>query len=74
MQIKSKEINSYKSKLKKYRVAKGFTQKDLAALSGVNTKSIALYEQNPIMINRASCISVKSLADCLECTMEELVE
>lgn len=53
------------SKLKKARIAKGFTQETLAELSGVNIKSIASYEQDPGKFTVASYKSVKNIADSL---------
>ena len=74
IQIHNKDIKSYKSKLKQYRVAKGLTQLDLSELSGVNIKSIASYEQQPDRINKATVESIKSLAECVGCTIEDLLE
>ena len=72
--IENEEINSYKSKLKRIRVASGMTQSELSELSGINIKSIASYEQSPEKINHASVESVYILSDCLNCTIEDLVE
>ena len=74
MDIINNEINSYRSKLKKIRVCKGFTQHDLAELSGINIKSIAIYEQDTSKINKASLETVYRLADSLGCSMEDLIE
>ena len=74
MIIKNPEIQSYESKLKKIRVCQGFTQQDLSKLSGINIKSIAAYEQTPSKINKASLETVASLADSLNCDIEDLVE
>ena len=72
--IINKELNEYKSKLKKFRVARGLTQSELADMSGVNLKSIAGYEQTPMKINKASVESVASLAECVGCNIEDLIE
>ena len=72
--IENDEINSYKSNLKKIRVSSGLTQNELAELSGINIKSIASYEQYPERINHASVESVYILSDCLNCTIEDLIE
>ncbi len=74
MDIINNEINSYKSKLKRIRVCKGFTQHDLAELSGINIKSIAIYEQDSSKINKASLETVYRLADSLGCSMDDLIE
>lgn len=74
MRIVNKEIQGYKSRLKQMRVTKGFTQQDLSDLSGINIKSIAVYEQNPEKMNKASLESAAILADCLGCMIEDLIE
>ena len=42
IKIENKELNSYKSNLKRIRVSSGLSQDELASLSGVNIKSISL--------------------------------
>lgn len=74
MNIQNEEIKAYKSKLKKMRVCRGFTQQDLSDLSGINIKSIAVYEQIPEKMNKASLESAANLADCLGCVIEDLIE
>lgn len=71
--IKNLEINQYPSKLKKYRISQGLTQHGLADLSGVNIKSITLYEQKPETINKASVSTVSALAECCNCSIEDLL-
>lgn len=74
IKIQNKEINSYKSKLKRIRVSVGMTQNELADISGINIKSIASYEQNPEKINNASVKSLYILANCLGCEIEDILE
>ncbi len=74
MKIENEEINGYNSNLKRIRVMRGFTQKDIATLSGINIKSIAVYEQDPEKINKASLETAYQLADSLGCNIEELIE
>lgn len=74
MYIQNEEIKAYKSKLKRIRVSRGFTQQELSDLSGINIKSIAVYEQIPEKMNKASLESAANLADCLGCTIEDLLE
>lgn len=74
MIIKNSEIKKYKSNLKRVRVSKGFTQQDIAELSGINIKSIASYEQDPEKINKASVETVYQLADSLGCDMSDIIE
>ena len=66
IKIENKEINSYKSNLKRIRVSSGLTQSDLATLSGINIKSISAYEQEPTKIN--------ILSESLNCSIEDLIE
>jgi len=74
MIIKNSEIKKYKSNLKRIRVMKGFTQQDIAALSGINIKSIASYEQDPEKINKASVETIYQLADSLGCDISDIIE
>lgn len=74
MYIQNEEIKAYKSKLKRIRVSKGFTQQELSDLSGINIKSIAVYEQIPEKMNKASLETAANLSDCLGCNIEDLLE
>ena len=74
IKIENEEIKKYKSKLKRMRVSSGMTQGELSGLSGINIKSIASYEQNPEKINKASVESVYNLADCLGCSIDDIIE
>lgn len=74
IKIENKEINSYKSNLKRIRVSSGLTQSDLAALSGINIKSISAYEQEPTKINKASVVTLFILSESLNCSIEDLIE
>ena len=62
------------SKLKSRRIASGYTQSQLSEASGVNIKSIALYEQNPDRLSKASVMSVIRIADCLGCSVEDIID
>lgn len=72
--IDNQEINSYKSNLKRMRTARGMTQGELANLTGINIKSIALYEQYPKKINKASIEKILKIANSLNCTVDDLVQ
>lgn len=61
------------SKLKKARIAKGYTQDSLSELSGVNIKSIAAYEQSPAKLSNASINTVMKLADSLGVDIEDII-
>ena len=41
------KIAKYNSNLKKIRILRTLTQEELAKISGVNIKSLAIYEQMP---------------------------
>ena len=47
---------------------------ELARRSGVNVRNIQLYEQRVQDINRASAASLSALAQCLSCSIEDLME
>lgn len=74
MKIENEKINSCKSKLKKIRLIRGFTQNEVAELSGVNIKSIAVYEQEPERINKASVETIILLAESLGCEIDDLID
>ena len=60
--------------LRRLRRAVGYSQSELARLSGVNVRNIQLYEQRVQDINRASAASLAALAQCLSCSIEDLME
>ena len=60
--------------LKRFRVAYGCTQAELAKLSGVTLRSVQMYEQRHKDINRASGETLYSLAKVLGCSIEDLLE
>lgn len=60
--------------LKHIRTAKGYSQKQLAELSGVSLRSIQMYEQRQKDINKAQSDSLFHLAKALDCKMEDLLE
>jgi transcriptional regulator with XRE-family HTH domain len=62
------------SNLKNIRKERGYSQKQLAELSGVNVRMIQFYEQGARDINIAQADTVYKLAQALECNMEELLE
>ena len=69
-----KSISFHETKLKCIRTAKGYSQKQLAELSGVSLRSIQMYEQRRKDINKAQSDSLFHLAKVLGCTMEDLLE
>ncbi|MGN0483966.1 MAG: helix-turn-helix transcriptional regulator [Lachnospiraceae bacterium] len=60
--------------LKRIRTAYGITQAELAKCSGVNLRSIQMYEQKNKNINKASADTLYRMAKVLGCTMEDLIE
>ena len=57
-----------------HRRLKGYTQKKLAELSGVNVRMIQYYEQGAKDINAAAALTVYRLAQALDSTVEDLLE
>ena len=64
----------HETKLKCVRKTKGYSQKQLAELSGVSLRSIQMYEQRNKDINKAQSESLYHLAKALGCKMENLLE
>lgn len=60
--------------LSRIRRAIGYTQDELAQLSGVALRSIQMYEQRNKDINHARAETLASLARALRCPMEDLLE
>ena len=71
--IEDPRIAKYKSNLKKVRIIKGFTQEELSQLSGVNIKSITLYEQCPEKLLNASVNTVYNLSQSLGCDIQDIL-
>ena len=60
--------------LKRIRRANGFSQKQLAEISGVALRMIQLYEQRQNDINKAQASTLSALARALNCRLEDLME
>ena len=67
------KLSKIKSKLKKMRLMRQYTQESLAEISGVNIKSLASYEQDPSKLLTASAITVYKLAEALNCEMDDIL-
>lgn len=61
------------SKLQIIRKERGFTQKQLARISGVSLRMVQLYEQKQQDISKAEVKSVLSLAGALNCEVDEIL-
>ena len=61
-------------KLKTIRENRGLSQSELAKLSGVNFRSIQMYEQRINDIDKAQVGTIYKLSRVLGCTIEELLE
>lgn len=59
--------------LKSIRQKRKLTQEQLAAISGVNLRSIRSYEQEDNEIAKAQAETLQMLAKALDCTIEELL-
>lgn len=62
------------SNLKNIRTQRGYSQSQLAELSGVSVRMVQYYEQGAKDINLAQANTLYKLAQALECNMEELLE
>lgn len=60
--------------LKRIRIARGMTQKELSESSGVTLRMIQLYEQRQNDINKAQVEVVLRMANVLGCEIEDLLE
>ena len=65
---------SIDTKLKTIREARGLSQNKLASLSGVNKRSIQLYEQRVNDIDKAQAQALYKLSRALGCEIEDLLE
>ncbi len=76
VEIVDTKVRSYftVTNLKRFRLLWGYSQAQLAELSGVSLRSIQMYEQRRKDINKASVEAVYSLAKTLGCTVEDLLE
>ena len=61
------------AKLQTLRRAAGYSQRLLAARSGVSLRMIQQYEQGAKDISKASISSMKALSESLGCRMEDLI-
>ena len=67
--------NAYpKTKLRMHRENCGFSQSELASLSGVPLRQIQLFEQRQRDINKTSAETLLKLSKALCCNMENLIE
>ena len=62
------------SNLKKYRLKAGYSQLQLANVSGISLNTIQSYEQGKREINKAQGEVLHSLPQALNCTIEEIME
>lgn len=60
--------------LKRIRIEKGLTQKQLADKSNVQLRMIQNYEGGQRSINGAAVLTVYRLAEALECDIKDLIE
>lgn len=62
------------SALKRIRLLRNLSQKQLADLSGVKLRSIQCYEQGDINIHNAQAETLRALAKVLDCTIGDLLQ
>lgn len=70
--VKRQMLRSFAKNLKKIRIAKGLTQEELGARSGLNYKYVAELE-NPKKKRNPSILVVLRLAEALSVGVEELI-
>lgn len=68
------DLSEGETNLKRVRRANGFSQKQLAEVSGVALRMIQLYEQRQNDINKAQASTLSALARSLNCRLEDLME
>lgn len=68
------ELNIGETKLQKIRHASGLSQSELAKSSGVDIRSIQMYEQRRNDINKSQGETLQKLARVLGCHIEDLFE
>ena len=62
------------SRLKVQRIARNYTQKELADRTGISLRTIQHYEQRSKDLNKASGTTLSVLAQTLGCRIEDLLE
>lgn len=62
------------TKLRRLRVAKGYSQTELSAMSGVPLQTLRRYEQSPAPINNAKLKTLVALCLALNCKLEDVIE
>ena len=65
---------SFPSRLKALRESRGLSQSELASASGVNLRSIQLYEQGVNDIDKAQVITLYRLSRIIGCRVEDLMQ
>lgn len=61
------------TKLQQLRKDAGYTQRELAARSGLSIRTLQYYEQGVLDLDKASASTVYRLALALDCQMEDLL-
>lgn len=62
------------TKLQKARLKKGFSQAELAVVSGITVRTIREYEHKPEMVNTAKLVTLCKLCMALDCKLEDIIE
>ena len=62
------------TKLRRMRVAKGYSQSELSAYSGVPIQTLRQYEQGAAQINSAKLKTLVALCRSLNCTIADVIE
>ena len=67
-------VRGIDTRLKRFREARGLSQSELAELSGVNVRSIQMYEQRVNDIDKAQSQSLYKISKVLGCEISDLLE
>ena len=68
-----RKVNS-DTNLKRIRISRGYSQRELAELSGIPVRTIQQYEQRQKNINKASVMYLRNISKVLYCEIEDLIE
>lgn len=62
------------TKLRKARVKKGMSQRELSTVTGVPIQSVRRYEQIPMAINSAKLKTLIAFCLALDCHIDDIIE
>lgn len=60
-------------KLKSMRISRGLSQSKLAAMAGINTRTLQHYEQGSKDFDHAKLSTIFSVCNALECKLSDII-